>query len=33
MATNEMLEERRELAELVREAGKMIAALRVVPHP
>jgi hypothetical protein len=28
MATNDMLAERRGLAELVREAGKMIAALQ-----
>jgi hypothetical protein len=28
MATNETLAERRELAQLVREAGKMIAALQ-----
>ena len=33
MATNEMVAERRELAELVQEAGKMIAALRALPQP
>ena len=33
MATNDMVAERRELAELVREAGKMIAALRGGPMP
>ena len=33
MVTNDMVAERRELAELVREAGKMIAALRAVSQP
>ena len=31
MATNDMVAERRQLAELVREAGKMIAAMRGGP--
>ena len=33
MATQDPVAERRELVKLVREAGKMIAALRAVPQP